>query len=130
MLAGALLLTAGSYYFFQSYRPTLAKQVQQVKGAATLDNNGIPFPSSAEKISANVTSGAKQVSYYSQQSKEELQAYYNNILTSDKWAVESQGTYSDFIISRYQKGKVEVSVLTFDFKDGYKSFVSVETSAQ
>jgi hypothetical protein len=123
-----LVASVGSYFFFQTYRPKVIRQVEDVKGLQTISDSGISFPEGAEKVSTSTTSGTKQSTFYSQKSKEEIQAYYKNIFLSNKWAVESQGTYSDYMITRYQKEDKQTSVLTFDVSDGYKSFVSIETS--
>lgn len=126
----SLLLTAsvGSYFFFQAYRPKVIRQVADVKGLQTVSDSGVSFPEGAEKISTSTSSNTKQSTFYSQKSKEEVQAYYKNIFLSNKWTIESEGTYSDYMIVRYHKDDKRVNVLTFDVKDGYKSFVSIETS--
>lgn len=117
-----------SYINFQTYRPKSIKQVEAVKGLKTESDTSLPLPEDAQKVSVSRVSGTEQLTLYTNKSKEETQDFYKNIYISNKWELESQGTYTDFIISRYTKDNRKISVITFDTKDDYKTLVSLELS--
>jgi hypothetical protein len=121
---------AASYFNFAEYKPKSIRQIEDVKGLHTSrgDTSSIALPEGAEKIGVNKSTDSEQTTFHTNKSKQEIQAFYKNIFVSNKWSLESQGTYDDFIVSRYNKDHQTVSVITLDTKDDFKTLVSLESS--
>lgn len=130
-LASTILTLAfvGSYLNFSEYKPKTIKQVQDVKGLQT-GRTDIPLPEGAEKVGVNKSSDAEQTTFHTNKSKQEIQDFYRNILTSNKWELGSQAERDEFIVSRYKKGNETLSVITLDTSDEYKTLVSLESANQ
>ena len=122
------LVFIASYINFAQYRPKVIKQVADVKGLHTESTSDLPLPEGAEQIGINRTSVSTQTTFHTNRSKSEVQTFYRNIFVSNKWEVESEGTYDDFILTRYKKENGMISVITFDADGEFKTLVSLETT--
>lgn len=134
LIVSAFIMTVAfvaSYLNFTDYRPKTVRQVPDVKGIQTeniSNNNGLPLPDGAQKVATSNTTDSTQVTFHTNKTKTEVQDYYKNILNSNKWTLDSEGIYSQFIVTKYKKDTVQISVVTYDTDDGYKTLVSIETT--
>jgi hypothetical protein len=120
------LLFVGSYFSFSSYKPKIIKQVQDVKNLENENISDVPIIEGAEKTSVNKSTVSTQTTFYTNKSKEEVQDYYRNIFDSNKWALESQGNYQDFVVTKYKKDDQAITITAYDNQTEYKTLVSLE----
>lgn len=117
-----------SYYKFQEYKPHSLRQAQDIKGLETNRFSDIPFPADSEKIGVNMTSQGEQTTFHTPMTMKEVRDFYFNIFQNHNWEIESEGSYDDFIITKYKNENRIITVIAFDVADNDKTLVSIEVT--
>lgn len=123
-----ILLFLVSYASFQRYKPSTIKEVEDIKGLKTERVENMPLPEGAERTSYSKSSDTEILTFHIKRTKEYIQDFYRNIYISNKWELESQSDYNEFIVTRYKNEGKTTSVLTFDTETEGITLVSLETS--
>lgn len=115
-----IFVFGGSYYLFTNYKP---KFITQVKGAKSQKNrtlylDTIPLPTDSSEVGRNVRDSFSQLTASSRKSAQEIQRFFRSVLVAKGWKVKAEGDELLSVVYTRDGEKLEVSVLSFDDKQG------------
>lgn len=84
----------------------------------------VPYPENSETLGVVKTERTEQHTIKSPLSPQEGQEFYKNVLKSQDWVIENEGTAGIFLNTEYKKEKARIKITTS--QDGDHSIISVE----
>jgi len=124
------LLFVGSYWFFASYRPKALREIREVRGYQTSEQEtdvfDLPYPRYAKGLASDETLNSKKFTFETDKAPQEIQTFYKNILLEDDWEIEKEGSIDYFYTSEYEKDKMTITVWSYYDQNAKLTFASVE----
>lgn len=120
---------AATYINFTTYRPKALAEVPEVRSYKKKNDNifNIPYPVDTEKISDNKTTDTRQVTLQTTLSEQKMQEFYNTVLTSDGWEIETENEGEIFNTVKYKKDGNFTTISTSKQKeDSEITIISIE----
>jgi hypothetical protein len=124
-----LLVVVATYVSFTAYRPKSLTEVPEVRGYKQKSDDvfSIPYPVDTVKISDAKTTDTRQVTMQTTQSEEDMQKFYDAILTDEGWEIETENQGKIFYTVKYKKDGNFITISTSQQKEGSEiTIVSIE----
>ena len=121
-----ILITIYSYITFQSYEPKLLKQIQEIKGVATVKPDTLPYPLDSTKISESITYNTEHITIKTTATYKKVEDFYTNILLEKGWKIESKEINDKFSILNLKKDKQSISIISALEQTENSTIVSIE----
>ena len=111
LLSAAFVVTAISYYNFQSFKPKILRELREVKGIKS-DQSLLQIPEmqDARELGLSETAKGRQVTLEVNRTPEDVRNFYKNVLTDRGWTVEYLSDSGDFLVDKYKNGEFTATV--------------------
>jgi hypothetical protein len=122
-ITASIAFLSFSYWGFQTYRPPLAQDLQDVKSYKTNKfAHSVPYIEGARELGVSETSGGRQITLEVEKPYEVVLDFYQSVLSQQGWKEVSQKEYPGFSINEYER---ENYFLTMSISDEQKGEITV-----
>lgn len=122
-----LIVSVATYTNFSSFRPKALIPIREVQGAKTQQSKvavHIPYPDKSEVLGIITTEETEQHTVKTQLSPTEIQDFYKNVLKTQGWTIDQEGSAGIFLNTEYKKEKSRIKITSS--KDSDFSLISIE----
>lgn len=117
-----------SYYYFFTYKNSVPKVTENIKGAKDSWSFELPIPDNSIKLASNRTADIQQITIQSTKTPDEIHSFYKNVLFDKDYVLESESQDDGFTTKIYVSNDRTATIMAREQTGENYSIASIEIS--